>query len=131
VTAINLSSKRAILTLIALPVAFFAAVMLFSSQPKHSFSQVHKGEIELIAKRICSVAATSACPIEWSGKHKWFGNLPRQGLLSVASVESLSKALPEPEWSVSVSPQEHQFTNGRYIVSYIKQSGSIVISSVE
>lgn len=130
-TAINLSSKRAILTFIALPVAFFAAIMLFASQPRHSFSQVQKAEIELIAKRICSGASASACPIEWSGKHKWFANLPRQGLLSVASIENLSKALPEPEWSASVSPQEHQFTNGRHTVSYNKQSGNIVITSVE
>jgi hypothetical protein len=114
--------------LVALPAAFFAVIALLPRQ-KLNFSEAHKTEIASIALHICSSSGVEPCPLQLGGKNKWFGTLPTQGFLSVTSIDDLRKALPAPAWSSTDSPQEYELTNGTYVVTYIKASGAIVITS--
>ena len=128
-THIAISPRRAVLMFVVLPIAFFGAIALLVPQTRVHFSSEHKAGIASIANRLCSSVATDPCPIEWAGKHKWFGVLPRKGVLSVATLSQLRSALPNPEWSESKTTEEHVFTNGKYSVAYGLASGRITITS--
>ena len=121
---------RSVLGLAAI-LAILLAIVLFGSPIKNEFSELHKSNIAALAARICSVGGAQPCSITWSGKHKWFGKLAPQGVLSVASYTQLKVALPEPEWSESSASEHREFTNGSYTVSYHLKSGTISITSAE
>ncbi len=122
------TTRRGILVLVALPAIFFTTIALL---PRHElgFSEVHRSNIEHIAAQICRSEKVEPCPLQLGGKSKWFGTLAPQGAQSVASVEYLRNALPLPEWSVTEAPMEYELTNGKYTVTYVRASGSIVITS--
>jgi hypothetical protein len=126
----KITVKRGVFMLALLPIVFFSVVTLLPPQ-RPRFSSTHRAEIQSIAYRICAHAAVLPCSITWGGKGKWFGTLPASGSRSVTSVEGLRSALPPPEWVYSPATQEHRLTDGRYVVSYVSASGSIVITSVD
>ena len=122
--------RRGILMLVALPAIFFTTIALLPRQ-ELDFSEVHKSNIKQIAAQICKSEKVDPCPLRLDGKHKWFGTLPPQGVQSVASIENLRNALPLPEWSATVTPKEYELTNGKYTVTYVRASGSIVITTAK
>ena len=123
-------STRVVLGLGAM-LAIAIAIALYGSPMRYQFSEQHKSNIAGLATRICSAGGVQPCPVTWSGKHKWFGNLLPQGPVGVASYSQLKVALPAPEWSETSSSEHREFTNGSYTVSYHVKSGTISITSAE
>ena len=129
-TQSSITVRRGVLILVLAPMAFFAAVALMPAQTLN-FSTSDRSAIESIAAGICASSSVKPCPLQWSGKTKWFGTLPVQGSTSVASIAQLREVLAAPKWTTTEAAQSYEFVNGSYVVTYGKADGNIVITSAD